>query len=481
MMENPYAEPEKQARAQQAYRAKRPAKAKPAAAAGGRKKPSTAHGKAHRAPAARGAASQAQPEKELPWYRKPLRKQPLWVVWVASIGRGVLLAAEFWLTLAALAAIALFMFWYGYEIDRNGWFQGEQYEREVALAMLDGHPISNFAQMEEREITKLYVQNLDEAPRSVAIGSSRILQLDRELAGDETFFNAGMIGAEYADTMDSYYLFDRVDRNPQTVIFGVDPWLFSAGPDANTFKRVDMQMYNEFLRYGLGHTDVEVTPAEENMNFWQALTSPAFFHETIDYYIDNKENGLRPSVLEGDISQEEGDVKMPDGSVVYGLYLRERSQDETNNEALVAITSSLVNCEDFYELDPEHTALFDEFVRYMQNSGSQVVFFLTPYNPIAYDWILNFPQRYSGFFQVENWLRQYAAEHGIPVYGSYDPTVAGCDYTDFFDAWHVKGTGIAKFFPGVAAIDAARAAGTLPDPLSVSPRLPTATEDAVLP
>ncbi len=382
--------------------------------------------------------------------------------------------------LAALAVIPLFVFWYGYTIDRNGWFQGAQYEREVAQALLDGHSITNYTKMEEREIVKLYAQNLDKAPTSIALGSSRVLQITRELAGDEGFFNAGMIGAEYPDVYDSYYLFDRVGLIPDTVILGIDPWLFSAGPDANTFKRVDMQMWNEYQRFALGRTDIDVTQATENMNFWMALTSPAFFHESMEYYLDNKENGMRPDIFDGDLATEPGEVKMPDGSVWYGTDLRNMTAEEVNATATAQFVSSLVNCEEFYELDEEHIEMFRQFVDYVRSRGSYVVFFLAPYYPEAYNWIVNFPVRYSGFFQVENWVRQYAAEQGIPVYGSYDPEACGCTHADFFDAWHVKDTGIRKFFPGLQAIYAAREAGTLPDPLAVQPRMPTATEDPIL-
>ncbi len=448
-----------------------PAK-RPAAPAGTDERP---HAPA-KAPAAPMQTS-AAPQKAAARARSPLLRV---LTVLGRAVRTVLFTAFTAVKAAALLLIPLFMFWYGYTIDRNGWFQGDQYEREIALAMLDGESISNFGEMDERQIIKLCAQNMAEAPHAIALGSSRILQLDRTLTHDNGFFNAGMIGAEYADVYDSYYLFDRVDKIPDIVVFGVDPWLFSGGPDANTFKRVDMQMWNEYRRFALGQTDVEVTVAEENMNYWLALTSPAFFRETMDYYIDNKENGLRPSIVEGDVMRQPTDIKRPDGSLLYGMDFRTQTVEQSNEAAQVQFQNTLVNCEEFYELDAEHIAMFEQFIAYMRAKGSEVVLYLSPFHNNCYNWILNFPQRYSGFFQVENWLRQYAAQNGIPVYGSYDPEAVGCDESDFFDGWHVRDTGIAKFFPGLPSIEAARAAGTLPDPLAVSPRMPTATEDPIL-
>lgn len=352
---------------------------------------------------------------------------------------------------ALLLPIPIFLLWYSYTVDRNGWFQGEQYEREIALAMLDGKPISNFEKMEEREITKLYAQNLSQPLKAISIGSSRVLQLTSSIAGTDSFFNAGMIGAEQPDVMSSYYLFDRADKIPEIVIFEVDPWIFSTAPDATTYRRVDWKMYNDFLYYGLGH-DVEVTTEQENMNFWLSLTSPAFFQENLEYYTQNKETGMRPQIVKGDVYQQSNDVKMPDGSVLYPDSMRSATVEEVDNIALNAITNSFVNCEEFYQMDSNLIALFDEFVSYMQAKGSQVVLLLTPYHPVVYQKVLEQPERYSGFFQVETWLRQYALDHNLSLYGSYDPQAVGCTSEDFFDGWHVKGSGISKFFPGVSSL-----------------------------
>ena len=68
-------------------------------------------------------------------------------------------------------------------------------------------------------------------------------------------------------------------------------------------------------------------------------------------------------------------------------------------------------------------------------------------------------------------MRQYAAEHNIPLYGSYDPEcIEGLQETDFFDGLHCSGTGIERFFPGVPQVLEDLQNNTLPDPLAVQPR-----------
>lgn len=362
--------------------------------------------------------------------------------------RWLVITCTVFFKVALLLPIPIFLLWYSYTIDRNGWFQGEQYEREIAIAMLDGNPISNFEKMQEREIVKLYAQNLSHPLQAISIGSSRVLQLTNIIAGTTNFFNAGMIGAEQPDVMSSYYLFDRAEKIPEVVIFGVDPWIFSSAPEATTYRRVDKKMYNEFLYYGLGYP-VEITTEEENMNFWLSLTSPAFFQENLKYYIQNKETGMRPQIVQGDLYQQPNDVKLPDGSVLYSNEIRNTSSEDVDHIALTAINNSFVNCEGFTQMDPNLMHLFDQFINYMQQKGSQVVLLLTPYHPIVYQKVLEQPDRYSGFWQVESWLKEYALSKGLALYGSYDPKAVNCTNSDFFDGWHIKGEGISKFFPGI--------------------------------
>ena len=92
-------------------------------------------------------------------------------------------------------------------------------------------------------------------------------------------------------------------------------------------------------------------------------------------------------------------------------------------------------------------------------------------------YLLTEPDKHKGFFQVENWVRQYAADNNIPLYGSYDPEcIEGLQETDFFDGLHCSGTGIERFFPGIPQVLQDLENGTLPDPLAVQPRTSLETE-----
>ena len=167
-----------------------------------------------------------------------------------------------------------------------------------------------------------------------------------------------------------------------------------------------------------------------------------------------------------------------DGSVLYDVAFRNQTEDQIRTLAAEACMSfNSVHMEGFDELSQTQIQAFDSFVRYAQSQGTTVILVLSPWHPYLYGYLLTEPENHKGFFQVENWLRQYCADNNVPIYGSYDPAcIEGLQETDFFDGLHCGGTGIARFFPGIPQALSDLQNGTLANPLDVHPR--TSLEDS---
>lgn len=356
-----------------------------------------------------------------------------------------------------LAGPVLFLMVYvNYTVDRSGYFQGDQFEREVAEALLAGQDLSNYEKMDERQIVRLYVQNLpSDAPLgTVALGSSRILQMDRSVADADAggFFNAGMIGADVRDVMSTLYLFIREGKAPKNVILGIDPWIFSPSPEAMDI-RADAELYEEFLSEALGRQSEYDAP--DPVEAWDVLLDPAYFQGNVAWASRDTGDEEHPTTVAGaELWQQDTEVKRSDGSVVYTREMRAYTHDEVE---LLAVEQggTALRLNDFDALPPDKLALFDEFIRYGRQNGVNFVFVLVPYHPLAY-YVMSQAQAerqcYSGFFAVEPWLREYAAKNHIPLYGSYNAESLGLTGEDFYDGLHCKGSGIAKFFPGMHAV-----------------------------
>lgn len=67
--------------------------------------------------------------------------------------------------------------------------------------------------------------------QAIGIGSSRVLQFNRENTGVESFFNMGVTGADVRDNMTSYYKMVTYGKAPKVLLWSIDPWVFyGSGP-----------------------------------------------------------------------------------------------------------------------------------------------------------------------------------------------------------------------------------------------------------
>ncbi len=393
---------------------------------------------------------------------------------------------------AALIIIPLIalMVYTNYTIDSSGLYQlGDVTNRAIVELLLSGENVTNYSQMEERSFLSLYSAMLPEeqTPEILALGSSRILQL-REDVFSESFYNAGMMGADYRDVMNQIYTFDKEGKLPQTVIIGIDPWFFR-GEEEWLEMRADEELYNEFLSVALGkQTDYE--PEVESDDFIKAneifqkysplfldeektlydynitsetlsaLFEVAYFQGNLNYQARTQSENAENDDAEGEdipfkaiseaaMQNAEMEIKLADGSIFYAESFRNGTEEEILALALEQ-SGTFLRMIGYTELDKSQTEIFEEFVNYLKSKDINVYFFLAPYHPFTYEFqsAMNMEQ-VSGFFEIEPYILEYAQKENIPVIGSYDPFKLGLEGTDFFDGLHVKPEGIAKFFGGI--------------------------------
>ena len=377
-----------------------------------------------------------------------------------------------------LVPIVVFMVAFSYNVDCSGLFQGALAPRRIVDLMLQGYDVTNFEQMDERQVVQLYAQDVAEAPEVIGIGSSRVLQFTSELVGSDSFFNMGVTGADVRDNMTSYYKMVSYGKAPKVLLWSVDPWVFYDSENAFD-SRADAELYDEFLTNVLGiETDYE---EPDKVELWKALAEPAYFQGNVSYYFKNRGqatitdedgNPIDFNPVEGDPQQQQSAIKRSDGSVLYDVNFRNLPVEQVLTKAAEACpTFNSVHMEGFDALSDTQCKAFDAFIRYARSQGTTVILVLSPWHPYLYNYLLNETELHKGFFEVENWVREYCAQNGVPLYGSYDPTlIEGLEESDFFDGLHCKGSGIAKFFPGVPTVLQQIQNGDLPDLMSLTPR-----------
>ena len=437
---------------------------------------------------AQSAAPATKPKKATNKKRRKRRRNPL--VWfLRGLARRIYFGVKTASRVVLLVPILVFMVAFSYNVDRSGLFQGALAPRRIVDLMLQGYDVTNFEQMDERQVVQLFAQDVEQAPEAIGIGSSRVLQFNRENTGVDTFFNMGVTGADVRDNMTSYYKMVSYGKTPKVLLWSIDPWVFYGSEDAFD-SRADADLYNEFLTKVLNvPTDYE---EPDKVELWKALADPAYFQGNVDYYIKNRGqttvtdddgNTIEFNPVQGDPYDQTTTIKRSDGSVLYDMAFRTQTVDQIRTLAAEACMSfNSVHMEGFDEMSTTQIQAFESFMDYAREQGTTVILVLSPWHPYLYGYLITEPELHKGFFQVENWLREYCAQNNVPLYGSYDPEcIDGLEETDFFDGLHCAGTGIARFFPGIPRTLQQLETGTLPDPLAVHPRtsLESADPDVV--
>ena len=413
------------------------------------------------------------------------------------------------------------MVWFSYNVDRSGLFQGDLAPREVANLLLESKDVTNFEQMDERQVVRLYIQNLTEetTPEVIGLGSSRVLQFTRDIIGSDRFFNLGVTGADVWDVMTTFYLMDKEGRLPKTVVWSVDPWVLYGGENSLD-SRADADLYKEFLQEIL-HIDTGYQEPDK-VELWKALAEPAYFQGNVDYYLqsrngqalDDSGNAIPFQEVTGDPYDQPTAIKRGDGSILYSASYRGRDAAEISADAMLQLgTFDSLHMEGFTQLDETRCKAVMAFIQYLRSRDVNVILVLSPFYPTLYQELFNqytYSGQHSGFFQVESWLRSYAASENIPLIGSYDPCTlidleaslanwdklageAGTstqeflradqyaearqqatvylnpwpDYSAYYDGVHCTGELLHAFFPSVDRILQLASNDLLPDPTEI--------------
>lgn len=131
-------------------------------------------------------------------------------------------------------------------------------------------------------------------------------------------------------------------------------------------------------------------------------------------------------------------VREPDGSIHFPYRMRfyhdERADYPPNAMPITYLNNFEIisNCQ-----------FFQDFAKYLQKKGVEVVFLLIPFHPIAYK-LFNDNPRYRIVITIEDMLRDFAQRNRIKLIGPYDPRRYGLTGKDFFDNTHGHETVVQK-------------------------------------
>jgi hypothetical protein len=343
-----------------------------------------------------------------------------------------------------------------YIVDPAAIFSSDDTMRDIAARLSRNENVAILSDHNDRLLQKFYIEGLTERNDVVVFGSSRSHQMGARLFPGKTFHNNSVMASTLEDYIGMLELYREKGLLPRTVVLGVDPWIFNEHNHVQTWKTLDIYTYNFFSFVGLYAGNPAFSLLNDiNTRVFKAykysqLLSISYFQAALQRLRslprdDHKGNLLRVRYYPSDRTDLDADVELSDGSMLASMSSRMRGNDEILRNVKAAFILDHFARQAFSRRDPKLTREFEVFVKYLLREKIQVIIWLAPYHPYAYD-ILSRSDKFSVIKEVENYVRDFSAGNGIPVIGSYGPKSCGMTESDFSDAIHLKRESVNRMF-----------------------------------
>lgn len=164
------------------------------------------------------------------------------------------------------------------------------------------------------------------------------------------------------------------------------------------------------------------------------MLSPAYFQQSLKVLLQAKGGSATPNIEAKPLCSPDANqanyIFCSDGGVPWPLV---ENYDSGKVENIVrTIDDGLVPLK---SIDGNALELLKQLTDFYVRNGTAVTYVLVPVHPFSYEkWKSENDSR--GFLLAETTYRKFASTNGIPIVGSYNPTVVGCRNTDFRDWVH---------------------------------------------
>lgn len=305
--------------------------------------------------------------------------------------------------------------------------------------------------MDERILQEKRIKSIDDMPDTVVLGSSRVMMARWEF----DCYDAGVSGAVLEDYLGIVGLLEAENKMPERIVIGVDPWVFNDGCRESRYKSI--QNYVDYELKLLANKDPGTPPQTgssltSNIDKLKELVSLSYFQSSAYSWVKWIIRSITPG---DDIVVINNDDYGSNAKILpNGIRIPQRSRfltaDECSKKAKREIASNDVYLVSGFEsLSEEKTEIFTSLIDNLLEKGISVEFYLPAWFPDYYDVFMS-NDTYSGVIEAEAFLRSLAAEKGIAVHGSYDPSVTGITESDFLDDLHLLPDVVVKQFQYIA-------------------------------
>lgn len=325
-------------------------------------------------------------------------------------------------------------------------FTEGSYEQGIARIQIAGHHVINVSQnYNDRLLQRYVIRGLARLPEAIVLGSSRTMQVRASDFPGRTFYNHSVGAFTLEDAMAIYEQYLERDFRPAEILLAVDPWLFNVSHGFSHWHCHAAKAAAMARRLALAPNAImrmETCRYSDLLSLTYLGSSLEILRSGRGQAVDYIERSVIPP--DGMIEPINGYVEFADGSMGYGKSYREADAAWVHTQAIeTARDEHVVGLANFQRFEPALVDGLERFVHRLVTDGARVTLVLTPYHPVSYKLYTTDP-RYRLLHEAELYYREMARRLGLPIIGSYDPSVGGFGESDFMDGMHAKRRCIAQ-------------------------------------
>ena len=315
---------------------------------------------------------------------------------------------------------------FNYNVDSLSIFKMKKELTDIAKGINQNKIIIGLSNSNDRLLQKLIIENQKKKVDYIALGSSRIMYLQKEyfLKNNKKFFNHWVSGASIEDYLSIIALYLKTHNYlPKNILIGIDPWIFNENREKNNSDI--LSVYSNFTMRLLKIKKMENTP----QNRYKELLNWEYTKENIKYLKNKLKNNNTIKIVTN--PQFYDNYKNSDGSIHVKKF--NLNQNLIKHHITKLKNTYIPYIDRFTKINNKQ--IFEKFIFYLKEQDVNVTFILLPYHPYFYDFIEK-DSRYSIVNDVEKYINKYAKQNHIQVYGSYNPYKFNFTEKYFLDEMH---------------------------------------------
>jgi len=320
---------------------------------------------------------------------------------------------------------------FNFLVDSAGIFGNKSYLAKASEDLISGKMVAGLSDYDERLFHSLIIKKQKKKVDSIVLGSSRAMVTRKKFIStkEEVFFNHAVSGASLEDYIAIVDLYEKEKGYiPKYISIGVDPWVFNKFNGQSRWRTLKDNYFDLLSKLMKKNVDTSLSISSIK---WKQLINYEYTISNILFL--RKIFGRNPYYITSTVDIEDS-TRALDASLYYPLSYRTPDRKLVEQLAIKFVTKGQVySLEKFTKLD--NIDEFEKFINYLQSKGCVVRFMLFPYNPISYDLLIK-DKDYAIIQDIESYLKNFAKNSDIEIFGSYNPYKFDFKNSDFTDGMH---------------------------------------------